>query len=55
VARNADEAERQARGEDMSQRREETDDEAAVAEAESVFEKPEDAEVQGNGDDEKTD
>jgi large subunit ribosomal protein L9 len=58
VARNADEAERQARGEDMTQRREETDDEAAVAEAEAIFEKPEDAEAdaaQGKGEDEKTD
>jgi large subunit ribosomal protein L9 len=55
VARNADEAERQARGEDMTQRREETDEEAATAEAAAVFEKPEDAEAQGSGDDEKTD
>ena len=58
VARNADEAERQARGEDMTQRREEEDEaEAAAAEAAAVFEKPEDAErsVQGKGEDEKTD
>ncbi len=55
VARNADEAERQARGENMAVRREETDEEAAVAEAEAFFEKPEDAEAQGNGDEEKTD
>ena len=51
VARNADEAERQARGEDMTQRREEAEevDEAAVAAAAAaaVFEKPEQA--QGNG------
>jgi len=41
VARNADEAERQARGEDVTQRREQTDEEAAAAEAASFFEKPE--------------
>ena len=59
VARNADEAERQARGEDMTQRREDTDEaEAAAAEAAAFFEKPEDAargEDQGKGEDEKTD
>jgi large subunit ribosomal protein L9 len=54
VARNADEAERQARGEDMTQRREETDEEAAAAEAEAFFEKPEEA-AQGKGEDENTD
>jgi len=54
VARNADEAERQARGENVTQRREDDDeaDEAAAA-AEAVFEKPE-GEDQGNGADEKT-
>jgi large subunit ribosomal protein L9 len=59
VARNADEAERQARGEDMAQRREEADEaEAAVTEAAAFFEKPEGAaggETQGKGEDEKTD
>ena len=59
VARNADEAERQARGEDMTQRREEADEaEAAAAEAAAFFEKPEDAaaaKTQGKGEDEKTD
>ena len=45
VARNADEAERQARGENMTQRREEADEEAeAAAEAAAAFfEKPEEA------------
>jgi len=56
VARNADEAERQARGEDVTQRREETEAEEAVATAEAFFEKPEQvAEDQGTGEDEKTD
>ena len=57
VARNADEAERQARGEDMTQRREEADEAAEVAaQAAAVFEKPEDAEGgQGKGEDEKND
>jgi large subunit ribosomal protein L9 len=57
VARNADEAERQARGEDMTQRREEADEAAeAAAEAAAFFEKPEDAEQdQGKGDEEKSD
>ena len=55
VARNADEAERQARGEDMTQRREQTDAEAAAADAAAIFEKPEDAEDQGKGEDAKTD
>jgi large subunit ribosomal protein L9 len=59
VARNADEAERQARGENVTQRREgdEPDDEAVAAEAaaEAVFEKPEQAPEgdQGSGADEK--
>ena len=55
VARNADEAERQARGEDMTQRREEADEAAeAAAQAAAVFEKPEDAEGgQGTGEEEK--
>jgi large subunit ribosomal protein L9 len=56
VARNADEAERQARGEDMTRRREEPDEAAeAAAQAAAVFEKPEDAEAggQGTGEDEK--
>src|SRR4051795_2796625 len=48
VARNADEAERQARGEDVTRRREETDEEATAAEAAAIFEKPESAD-QGNG------
>ena len=57
VARNADEAERQARGEDMTQRREDADEAAeAAAAAASFFEKPEDAEPdQGKGEDEKND
>jgi len=58
VARNADEAERQARGEDMTQRREQPDEaEAAAIGAAAVFEKPEQiaGEDQGKGEDEKTD
>jgi large subunit ribosomal protein L9 len=58
VARNADEAERQARGEDVTRRRgdEEEEDAAAAAEAAAFFEKPEDAAVdQGSGEDEKAD
>ena len=56
VARNADEAARQARGEDVTQRREETEEEAAAADAAAVFEKPEDVvEAQGKGEDAKTD
>jgi large subunit ribosomal protein L9 len=56
VARNADEAERQARGENVTQRREQTDEEAAAADAAAFFEKPEEApEDQGKGEDEKTD
>jgi large subunit ribosomal protein L9 len=55
VARNADEAERQARGENVTQRREETDEEAA-ADAAAFFEKPEAAaDDQGTGEDVKTD
>ena len=55
VARNADEAERQARGEDVTQRREEAD-EAEEAATEAFFEKPEQvAGDQGKGDDEKAD
>lgn len=55
VARNADEADRQARGEDMTQRREEADEAAeAAAAAAAFFEKPEDAESgQGTGEEEK--
>ena len=57
VARNADEAERQARGEDVTRRRDdEEEDAAAAAEAAAFFEKPEDAAVdQGSGEDEKAD
>ena len=56
VARNADEAERQARGENVTQRREETDEEAAAADAAAFFEKPEAvADDQGTGEDVKTD
>jgi large subunit ribosomal protein L9 len=55
VARNADEAERQARGENVTQRREEADEaEEAAAEAAAMFEKGE-APAQGSGEDEKTD
>jgi large subunit ribosomal protein L9 len=57
VARNADAAERQARGEDVTQRRDEDDEaaEAAAADAAAVFEKPEQAlgEDQGSGAEEK--
>ena len=55
VARNADEAERQARGEDVTQRREETEAEQAAADAAAFFEKPEAAADQGTGEEEKTD
>ena len=57
VARNAEEAERQARGENVTQRREDTDEtEEAAAQAAAFFEKPEEAAVdQGKGEDEKTD
>ena len=56
VARNADEAERQARGGNVTQRREETDEEAAAADAAAFFEKPEAvADDQGTGEDVKTD
>src|SRR3954447_1438857 len=45
VARNADEAERQARGEDVTQRREDADKApGGSTQAAAVFEKPEDAE-----------
>ena len=60
VARNADEAERQARGENVTQRREQADQdddaEAAAAAAAAVFEKPEEAlaDDQGKGAEEKT-
>src|SRR3954462_15647790 len=56
VARNADEAERQARGEDVTRRREDADEaaEAPAQAAAAVFEKPEDAEGdQGTGEEEK--
>jgi large subunit ribosomal protein L9 len=43
VARNADEAARQARGEDVTVRRTETEEEAALATAEEFFEKPPEA------------
>jgi large subunit ribosomal protein L9 len=58
VARNADEAERQARGEDVTQRREQGEEEAIAAEAAAAFfEKPEEAlgEDQGKGEDAKID
>jgi len=56
VARNADEAERQARGEDVTQRREEGDEaEQAALDAAAVFEKPEEVADQGTGEDAKTD
>src|SRR4051812_35301932 len=57
VARNADEAERQARGEDVTRRRDETEEEAAqaAADAAAFFEKPEEATDQGKGEDEKAD
>jgi large subunit ribosomal protein L9 len=55
VARTADEAERQARGEDVTQLREQTEEAAAAAATESFFEKPEGEEAadQGSGADEK--
>jgi large subunit ribosomal protein L9 len=53
VARNADEAERQARGENVTQRREDTDEDEIAAAAEAVFDKGDDAEGQGTGEDEK--
>ena len=58
VARNAEEAERQARGENVTQRREQTDEEAAAGDAAAFFEKPEEAsddQDQGKGEDEKID
>jgi large subunit ribosomal protein L9 len=54
VARNADEAERIARGEDVTQRRETTEAEAAVEAAEAFFE-PEAAEAQRAREDEGED
>lgn len=39
IARNADEAERQARGEDVTVRREEEDEEPETADAEEIFER----------------
>jgi large subunit ribosomal protein L9 len=55
VARNADEAERQARGENVTQRREEPDEaEEAAAEAAAMFEKGE-APAEGSGEEEKAD
>jgi large subunit ribosomal protein L9 len=44
VARSADEAERLARGEDITVTREDTEAEEALAAAEDIFEKPEDVE-----------
>jgi large subunit ribosomal protein L9 len=55
IARSQDEAERQARGENVTQRREDTEAEEAAATAEAFFEKPEGADDQGTGEDEKTD
>jgi large subunit ribosomal protein L9 len=56
VARNPDEAQRQARGEDVTQRREETEAEAAAADATAFFEKPETvAPDQGTGEEGKAD
>jgi large subunit ribosomal protein L9 len=56
VARNADEAQRLARGEDVTQRREETEAEEAAANAAAFFEKPEAApDDQGTGEEEKAD
>jgi large subunit ribosomal protein L9 len=52
VARNADEAERQARGENMTVRREAGEEEEAAeagTSAESFFEQPQPAEAQGEG------
>jgi large subunit ribosomal protein L9 len=51
VARNADEAERQARGEDMTVRREAGEEEEAPAgpSAETFFEQPQPDEAQGEG------
>src|SRR5437763_10150777 len=52
VARNADEAERQARGQDVTQRRAGTEAEEAAAGAAAFFEKPEEpGENQGKGED----
>jgi large subunit ribosomal protein L9 len=51
VARNADEAERQARGENVTVRREATDEEEVAATAEGFFEAPaaDDADAEGQG------
>ena len=57
VARNADEAGRQARGEDVTRRREEAEEETIAAAATAFFEKPAEAPGadQGKGEDAKTD
>lgn len=56
VARNADEAERQARGEDVTQRREEADEAAeAASEAAAAFFEAGETPAQGTGEEEKTD
>jgi large subunit ribosomal protein L9 len=51
VARNAEEADRQARGEDLTVRRDRSEEEEAVVAAEEFFEQspPEDEEPQGKG------
>lgn len=49
VARNADEAERQARGEDVTMRREEEDEERAGPAPEEVFEQPPSAVAPADG------
>jgi len=49
VARSADEAQRLARGEDITVRREQTEEEVAEAAAESFFEKPPASESAGEG------
>lgn len=51
VARNAEEAERQSRGEDLTVRRDRTEEEEVVATAEEIFEQPPPADqtAQGNG------
>ena len=53
VARNAEEAERLSRGEDITVSRDKTDAEEALAAAKSVFENPEDAEEAAVGDKEE--
>jgi large subunit ribosomal protein L9 len=55
VARNADEAERQARGEDVTQRREETDEESARPKPPPSSRSPKRARDQGKGEEAKTD